>query len=48
MLPLLRNNILSMEAVDPIYNDPLAYANLILNGDPEVYLKTVTEYKPLD
>ena len=28
-----------------IYNDPLAYADLILNGDPEVYLKTVTEYK---
>ena len=31
-----------------IYNDPLAYADLILNGDPEVYLKAVTEYKPLD
>ena len=31
-----------------IYNDPAAYADLILNGDPEVYLKTVTEYKPLD
>ena len=31
-----------------IYNDPLAYAELILNGDPETYLKTVTEYKPLD
>ena len=31
-----------------IYNDPLAYADLILNGDPEVYLKTVTEYKQLD
>ncbi len=28
-----------------IYNDPLAYANLILTGDPELYLKTVTEYK---
>ncbi len=27
-----------------IYNDPLAYADLILNGDPEKYLKTVTEY----
>ena len=25
-----------------IYNDPLGYANLILNGDPEGYLKTVT------
>ena len=31
-----------------IYNDPVAYAELILNGDPETYLKTVTEYKPLD
>ena len=25
-----------------IYNDPLAYAELILNGAPEKYLKTVT------
>ena len=25
-----------------IYNDPLGYADLILNGDPEEYLKTVT------
>ena len=25
-----------------IYNDPLAYADLILNGDPEEYLKKVT------
>ena len=48
MLPLLRNNILSMEAVDPTDIAPLAYADLILNGDPEVYLKTVTEYKLLD
>ena len=31
-----------------IYNDPVAYAELILNGDPKTYLKTVTEYKPLD
>ena len=31
-----------------IYNDPVAYADLILNGYPETYLKTVTEYKPLD
>ena len=31
-----------------IYNAPLEYADLILNGDPEMYLKTVTEYKPLD
>ena len=31
-----------------IYNDPVGYADLILNGDPEIYLKTVTECKPLD
>ena len=31
-----------------IYNDPVAYAGLILNGDSETYLKTVTEYKPLN
>lgn len=30
-----------------IYNAPMEYADLILNGDPETYLKTVTEYKPL-
>ena len=24
-----------------IYNDPLAYAELILNGEPEEYLKNV-------
>lgn len=31
-----------------IYNDPAAYADLILNGDPELYLKAVTEYAPID
>lgn len=31
-----------------IYNDPVAYADLILNGDPELYLKSVTEHTPLD
>ena len=31
-----------------IYNDPMAYADLILNGNPEAYLKAVTEYKSLD
>lgn len=31
-----------------IYNDPVGYADLILNGDPEIYLKAVTEYKSLD
>ena len=36
------------ELDDLIYNAPLEYADLILNGDPEKYLKVVTEYKPLD
>lgn len=31
-----------------IYNDPLAYAELILNGDSELYLKAVTEKIPRD
>lgn len=31
-----------------IYNDPVGYAEPILNGDPATYLKTVAEYKPLD
>jgi len=31
-----------------IYNDPVGYAELILNGDPEEYLKNVTDYTPLD
>lgn len=30
-----------------IYNDPLAYAELILNGAPELYLKAVTQKTPL-
>ena len=31
-----------------IYNDTMAYVDLILNGNPEAYLKAATEYKPLD
>ena len=31
-----------------IYNDTVAYAELILNGDPAKYLDAVTEYNPLD
>ena len=31
-----------------IYNDPLSYANLILNGDPEKYLKNVTGSRRLE
>lgn len=28
-----------------IYNDPLAYADLVLNGDVEAYLNAATEYQ---
>ena len=31
-----------------IYNDPIGYTNLILNGDPVKYLKTITVYKPFE
>ena len=31
-----------------IYADPVGYADLILNGDPEAYLRDVTEYNRLD
>ena len=31
-----------------IYNDPLAYVELILNDEPELYLKAVTEHTLLE
>ena len=31
-----------------IYNDPIAYADWILKGNPEAYLKAVTEYKTFE
>ena len=31
-----------------IYNAPLEYADLILNGDPETCLKTITVNKPFE
>ena len=31
-----------------IYNDPVGYADLILNGDMEDYLRRVTDYRALD
>ena len=31
-----------------IYNDPLAYAELILNGEPEEYLRNVAESHGLE
>lgn len=45
----IANNMYQRSELDYlIYNGPIGYADLILNGDPETYLKTVTEYKPLD
>ena len=45
----IANNIYQRAELDYlIYNDPVAYAELILNGNPEIYLKTVTEYISLD
>ena len=31
-----------------IFNAPVEYADLVLNGDPVKYLKTVTVYKPFE
>ena len=31
-----------------IYNDPVGYVELILNGDPDAYLRQVTDYRPMD
>ena len=43
------NNMYQQSELDYlIYNDPAAYANLILCGNPKAYLKVVTEYKSLD
>ena len=39
---------LSQLCIRDSYNDPLAYAELILTGDPELYLKAVTEKIPQD
>ena len=40
------NNMYQRSELDwLIYNDPLAYAKLILNGDPVRYLKTVAGSK---
>ena len=39
------------ECAEPDYlmnNDPVGYAQLVFNGDPESYPGNVTEYKPLD
>ena len=45
----IANNMYQRSELDYlIYNDPIGYADLVLNGSPETYLKTVTEYKPVD
>ena len=31
-----------------VYNSPVDYVNLLLNGDIREYLKNVTDYHPLD
>ena len=31
-----------------LYHDPVGYAELILNGGVEEYLRNVTDYRPLD
>ena len=43
-----RNMYERSERDDLIYNDPVAYADLVLNGNPEAYLKAVTEYRSWD
>ena len=43
------NNMYQRSELDwLIYNDPLAYVELILNSDAELYLKAVTEKRLLD
>ena len=43
-----RNMYERPELDDLIYNDPVGYAYLVLNGNLEAYLRNVTEYKPLE
>ncbi len=43
-----RNMYVQSELDYLIYNDPLAYADLILNDDVEDYLRRLTDYRPLD
>ena len=44
----IADNMYQRSELDYLIYDPLAYADLVLNGDPVAYLKAVTEYKPLD
>ena len=43
-----RNMYESSELDYLVYHDPAAYADLILSGKAEDYLKAVTEYRSLD
>ena len=43
-----RNMYERSELDDLAYNDPVGYAELVFNGDSESYLRTVTDYKPMD
>ena len=45
---IARNMYERSESDCRICNDPLAYADMILNGDPEANLKTATEHRLLD
>lgn len=45
----IANNMYQQSELDHlVYSDPIAYADLILNSDPETYLKAVTEYRLLE
>ena len=43
-----RNRFEQSELDYLIYNEPSAYADLVILGNPAEYLKTVTEYEPFD
>ena len=45
---IARNMYERSELDDLVYNDPVGYADLVFNGDLESYLRTVTDYKPMD
>ncbi len=43
------NNMYQRSELDwLVYNDPVGYADLVLNGDPEGYLKAVTVNRPFE
>lgn len=45
----ITRNMYQRSALDYlIYNDPIGYADLILNGDLEEYLKNAADYTPLE